>query len=97
MSLLACLCPGPARTEFNKNAKVQFKMPLLSSKNIANYTVKQMFNHKLVIIPSLRYRLLRTMLNLLPLSKNSSICIASKREKVNEWIIAKELWGIISY
>ncbi len=78
---ISILCPGPARTEFNKNAKVQFKNPLLSSKDIASYAVKQMFNNKLVIIPSLRYRLLRTILNLLSLKQRLKYMYSFQKEK----------------
>lgn len=78
---ISVLCPGPARTEFNKNAKVQFKTPLLSSKDIANYAVKKMFAHKLVIIPSLRYRILRLALNILPLKQKLKHMYNFQKEK----------------
>ncbi len=48
---IGCLCPGPVNTEFNKVAKVEFKMSSLSSEYVAHYTVKKMFQRKLVIIP----------------------------------------------
>ncbi len=48
---VGCLCPGPVDTEFNKVAKVEFKMSSLSSEYVASYAIRKMFQRKLVIIP----------------------------------------------
>lgn len=48
---ISVLCPGPIDTEFNKVAKVEFKVKSLKSIDVANYAVKKMFKKKLIIIP----------------------------------------------
>lgn len=54
---VGCLCPGPVDTEFNKIAKVSFKLPSLSSEFVAHYAVKKMFKRKLVIIPGFKMKI----------------------------------------
>jgi len=51
------LCPGPVDTNFNKVAKGTFAMKGLSSKYVAEYAIKKMFQNKLIIIPSLKMKL----------------------------------------
>ncbi len=53
---IGCLCPGPVDTEFNKVAKVSFKLPSLSSEFVAHYAIKKMFKRKLVIIPGIKMK-----------------------------------------
>lgn len=54
---VSALCPGPVDTEFNKVAKVEFKVPSMSSEYVAHYAVKKMFKKKLVIIPGVQMKL----------------------------------------
>lgn len=49
---IGALCPGPVNTEFNEVAKVSFSIKGLQSYDVAEYAIKQMFNNKLVIVPS---------------------------------------------
>ena len=48
---IGALCPGPVDTEFNKVAGVQFNIPSLTSHEVAEYAINQMFRKKLIIIP----------------------------------------------
>jgi short-subunit dehydrogenase len=45
------LCPGPVHTEFDTTAKVSFSLKGLDSRFVADYTIKKMFQRKLVIVP----------------------------------------------
>ena len=49
---LSMLCPGPVGTEFMDKARVDFSMPPLDSRFVAEYAVRQMFAGELTIVPS---------------------------------------------
>ncbi len=49
---LSMLCPGPVGTEFMDKARVNFSMPPLDSRFVAEYAVRQMFAGELTIVPS---------------------------------------------
>jgi hypothetical protein len=49
---ISVLCPGPVDTNFNKVANVKFDLKSVSSKYVADYTIKKMFKKKLIIIPT---------------------------------------------
>ena len=53
---ISVLCPGPVKTNFNKNAGGDFKMEGLDSKYVAKYAINKMFKGKLIIIPSFKVR-----------------------------------------
>ena len=63
---IGCLCPGPVDTEFNKIAKVEFSLKSLTSEEVANYAIKQMFRRKTIIIPSIKMKLACTMSRFIP-------------------------------
>lgn len=63
---IGCLCPGPVDTEFNKVAKVEFKMPSLDSDSVARYAIKKMFKRKLVIIPGWQMKIVYYLSKLVP-------------------------------
>lgn len=54
---ISALCPGPVDTEFNKVAKGEFKTKSANSEYVAEYAIKQMFKHKLIIIPTFLMKL----------------------------------------
>lgn len=54
---ICSLCPGPVDTEFNNVAGVTFGVSSLTSKTVVSYALKQMFKHKVVIVPGLTMRL----------------------------------------
>lgn len=51
------LCPGPVNTNFNKTAKGTFGVNGLSPEFVADYTVKQMFKRKMIIVPGFGVKL----------------------------------------
>lgn len=63
---ISCLCPGPVDTEFNKVAHGEFHTSSLSSEYVAKYAIKQMFKHKLYIIPSFKMKLAIFLTRLVP-------------------------------
>ncbi|MDD3341342.1 MAG: SDR family oxidoreductase [Bacilli bacterium] len=63
---VGCLCPGPVDTNFNTVAGVRFSAKPLTSKEVAIYAVKKMFQRKLVIIPGTTMKLTFWVEHLLP-------------------------------
>lgn len=64
--VVACLCPGPVKTEFNDVAHVRFSMKYLSSEYVAKYAINKMLKKKLIIIPGVINKLAYFMTRLLP-------------------------------
>ncbi len=54
---IGSLCPGPVDTNFNQVAGVQFGVKALTSKEVAKYAVKKMFNGTLTIVPGFTMKL----------------------------------------
>lgn len=54
--VVSVLCPGPVDTEFNKVAKVKFNIKAMNSFDVAKYSIKKMFDEKLIIIPGLKMK-----------------------------------------
>jgi short-subunit dehydrogenase len=48
---ISVLCPGPVNTGFNDRAKVKFGVKALESDYVVKYTINNMFNNKLIIVP----------------------------------------------
>lgn len=51
------LCPGPVDTNFNNVAGVHFGVKAMTSKEVAEYAIKQMFKRKVVIIPGFKMKM----------------------------------------
>jgi hypothetical protein len=49
---VSMLCPGPVDTEFFDRAQVKFAMPPVSSEDLAERAVREMFGGKLMICPN---------------------------------------------
>lgn len=64
---VSVLCPGPVNTEFNSVAGVQFGIKALDSYDVAKYTIKQLFNNKLVIIPGFNIKIAKFLSRFLPI------------------------------
>lgn len=54
---ISALCPGPVDTGFNQRAEVSFSLNGLHSFDVAKYAIKEMFAHKVVIIPGIAMKL----------------------------------------
>ena len=79
---VGCLCSGPVDTEFNKVAKVEFKLPGLSSEYVAKYAIKKMFKRKLVIIPGTQMKLVYYGSKLVPRKLKLKITYNIQRRKL---------------
>ena len=55
--VIAVLCPGPVRTNFNKRANVEFNLDDLSARYVARYAINKLFKKKLIIIPGFKVRI----------------------------------------
>ena len=54
---VACLCPGPVDTNFNKVADVKFSVKPLSAKYVAKYGIDKLLKKKMLIIPGFKMKL----------------------------------------
>lgn len=54
---ICSLCPGPVDTNFNDVAGVKFSVKPLTSEEVAEYAIDQMFKKKVVIIPGFKMKL----------------------------------------
>lgn len=63
---ISVLCPGPVDTEFNKVARVKFSMRGENSLSVARYTIKKMFDEKLVIVPTFKMKLVLFFIRFIP-------------------------------
>lgn len=63
---ISALCPGPVDTEFNSVANVKFSIKSLTSKDVANYAIKKMFQEKLIIVPGFTMKLTRFFSRFVP-------------------------------
>lgn len=79
---IGCLCPGPVDTEFNKIAKVEFKLPSLSSEQVAKYAVKKMFKRKLIIIPGISIKFVYLATKLSPYKLKLNVTYHIQRRKI---------------
>ena len=52
-----CLCPGPVRTEFDRVALVKNSRPGISAQRCADYAMRAMHGHRVLIIPGFCVRL----------------------------------------
>lgn len=50
---ISALCPGPVATEFNEVAHGTFAVREASSYEVASYAIKKLFQHKMIIVPTL--------------------------------------------
>lgn len=54
---IGALCPGPVRTEFDQTADVRFSVKGLSSQEVAEYAIRNMFRRKMLMIPGIVMKL----------------------------------------
>lgn len=78
---ISVLCPGPVDTEFNKVANVKFGIKGLNSMDVSRYAIDNMFNEKLVIIPSIRMKVLIFLIRFVPRKLLLRIVYCIQRKK----------------
>ena len=54
---ITTVCPGPVDTEFNKVAGGTFSVKGITPEYVARVAVKGMFKYKMLVIPTLRFKL----------------------------------------
>ena len=78
---IGALCPGPVDTNFNNIANVEFSVKPLTSKYVAEYALKKMFQGKLVIIPGVMTRAGIYFSKILPLKLKLKISYTLQKSK----------------
>lgn len=63
---ISVLCPGPVDTEFNDVAHVKFSVKALSSKEVAQYAIRKMFQKKRVIVPGITMKFIHVGSRMIP-------------------------------
>lgn len=81
---VGCLCPGPTDTEFNKVAKVEFKISSLSSEYVAKYGIRKMLQRKLIIIPGLKMKLIYHFSKLVPVKLKLKVTYMIQKRKLGK-------------
>lgn len=55
---IACLCPGPVKTNFNDVANVKFNIKQLSARDVARFAINNLFKtNKLLLVPGTSVKL----------------------------------------
>ena len=78
---ISVFCPGPVDTNFNDVANVKFNVGSISSEYAAKYAIDNMFNNKLIIIPS-NMKLIQKITKIAP--TNIVLDFNSKVQEKNE-------------
>ena len=63
---ISALCPGPVSTEFNEVAHGTFAIREASSYEVAQYAIKKLFQHKMIIVPTFLMKLTLFLNHLAP-------------------------------
>lgn len=63
---MSVLCPGPVDTEFNRVAHGKFNTKSASSKYVAKYAIDKMFKKKLIIVPTIKIKLVVFFIRFIP-------------------------------
>lgn len=79
---ISAFCPGPVDTEFNDNANVSFALKGIDAGYAARYAIKQMFKHKLTIVPQLKIKLSAFSVRLVPVKLLLKITSKIQKSKI---------------
>lgn len=78
---VSVLCPGPVATNFNNVAGVKFNLKSMSSEYVARYALKNMFRHKLIILPGIKIKLARILAKISPDKLTAKVCYHMQEKK----------------
>lgn len=78
---VSVLCPGPVATNFNNIAGVKFNLKSMSSEYVARYALKNMFKHKLIILPGIKIKLARILAKISPDKLTAKVCYHMQEKK----------------
>lgn len=76
---VGCVCPGPVNTEFNSVANVEFALRGISADSCVQYSLKQMFRRKTVIVPSFGMKAAVVASRLAP--RRFAVAITARQQK----------------
>ena len=77
---ISVLCPGPVKTNFEKNANVKFQISKASSSDVARYAIKHL--NKFYITPSFGVKMARIGSKLLPSSLLAKFVYKVQKKRV---------------
>lgn len=78
---ISCLCPGPTKTNFNKTAKVEFKVKPYSAEYVAEYGVNKMFEEKTVIVPGFKMKFVHLASKIFPSILTTNVAYEIQKRK----------------
>lgn len=78
---ISCLCPGPTKTNFNKTAKVEFKVKPYSAEYVAEYGVNKMFEEKTVIVPGIKMKFVHLASKIFPSIITTNVAYEVQKRK----------------
>ena len=78
---ISVLCPGPVDTEFNDVAGVKFGVGSITAEYTAEYALKQMFKHKMVIVPSVKIKFMHFLSKISPSSLSAAVVYRIQKAK----------------
>jgi short-subunit dehydrogenase len=77
------LCPGPVDTEFNMVAHGVFKTKSATPEYVAKYAIDKMFEGKLIIIPTIKMKLVIFLTRFVPTKVLLRITSSIQTRKMN--------------
>lgn len=78
---ISALCPGPVATEFNQVAHGTFSIREANSYDVAKYAIKKLFQHKMIIVPTLFMKLTLFFNRFAPYSLSLKIAYSIQKRK----------------
>lgn len=63
---ISALCPGPIKTPFLEKANVKFKTKVMTSTDVANCAIDNMFKGKYMILPGINNKAIRILSKIVP-------------------------------
>lgn len=81
---ISVLCPGPVDTEFNMVAHGVFKTKSASSEYVAKYAIDKMFKNKLVIVPTIKMKLVIFLIRFMPTKLLLRITSSIQERKISK-------------
>ena len=82
---ISILCPGPVDTNFNKVAGGSFNTKSATSEYVAHYAIDKMFKNKLIIIPTLKMKIVIFLTRFIPTKLLLRINYHIQNVKINKY------------
>lgn len=77
---ISVLCPGPVKTNFEKNANVEFQISKADSYNVANYAIKHL--NKFYICPGFGVKFVRIFSKIIPTNIMAKFVYKSQKRRI---------------